>query len=491
MSAGGHGAFLAVLLLPATLAARTADPVRKLNASVEGLVRAVEAKGSAKVGIEIRSLDRSETLVQRRSDRLFAAASNTKLLVTATALAMLGRDAAFETRFLAAGPVESGTLRGPLLVRGGGDPCLSSRFHPPDAAAAFEPVVAALEREGIRRIEQGLLLDARAFDAQTVAPGWPRDQLAKDYCAPVAALNLNEGCVEISVSAGAAGAPARVRVLPGGSPFRLVPSVTTVPGRPKTIVDASFADGTTLRVRGTIGAQAPPYAFRLSVPDPVSFFGNVLAGALRARGIEVLGEIRALAPGEDPPAGGREVASLRSPLYPALVAINKASVNVCAEHVLKSLGASFENDGSWEGGIRAVRKFLEREGIGTDGFAMADGSGLSRDNRFSPALLVSLLERMWKSPEREDFFLTLPKPGEPGTTLGSRGRTAAVRDAVRAKTGWIAGASALSGYVRTVDDEALAFSILVNDAARTPNHVFKTMQDEIVRLLAGFSRDEE
>ena len=51
---------------------------------------------------------------------------------------------------------------------------------------------------------------------------------------------------------------------------------------------------------------------------------------------------------------------------------------------------------------------------------MADGSGMSRDNRASANAFIQLLLYMWKSPWREDFVSSLPYSGDPDSKFGHR-----------------------------------------------------------------------
>ena len=475
-------------LLGSLLLRAPSDPPRALAAAVEERVSPVEANG-ASVGIEVRSLDRGETLVSRRARILFSAASNTKIVTTAAAPTLLPPDFHFETPFSIRGDVKGGALHGDLLVSGGGDPCLSGRFFEGGASRAFAPVAKALKEAGIDRIEGDVVLDDRLFDGERVHPGWPRDQLSAAYCAKVSALPLNEGCVVATVTPGRPGEAASIEISPLGCSFAMEGKVATVPGRGKTVVDLSFPGPDRLRIRGEIAASSAPYKAEASVPDPLAFFGAVLASALRSGGVELAGPVRPVREGEEPLEGARVLHVIRSPLLPAVVVIDKQSENFSAEHLMKLLGARFGGEGSWTGGVRAVRGFLGSSGIPAEGFEMEDGSGLSRGNRFSPAFLVAVLESMWKGPRRDDFFRSLPSAGEPGTTLDDRLREEPYRRSVRAKTGYILRVSALSGYARTRAGETLAFSILVNDRERTANRVFKAMQDDVVRLLVDYSRN--
>ena len=80
----------------------------------------------------------------------------------------------------------------------------------------------------------------------------------------------------------------------------------------------------------------------------------------------------------------------------------------------------------------------------------------------------------------------LPVAGRTGT-LRSRFRGTDLVDRVRAKTGWIRGASSLSGVVTCADGERRWFSILMNyDRSRGGlNKDLKKLQEQIVAAAAG------
>ncbi|MGH7149183.1 MAG: D-alanyl-D-alanine carboxypeptidase/D-alanyl-D-alanine endopeptidase, partial [Planctomycetota bacterium] len=316
---------------------------------------------------------------------------------------------------------------------------------------------------------------------------WPRDQLNQAYAAPVCALALNEGCVEARVSPGRPGGQATLALLPGGAPYAVEGRIGTAAGKGRTLVHLAFSDGA-LRVRGEISAGSRPYTAKVPVPDPPRFFGAVLREALRGAGIEVGGAVREALDAEADSKEWGPLVTMRSPLLPLVAVVNKKSDNFGAEHLLKTLGARLEGEGSFAGGVRAARGFLASRGVPLEGFSMEDGSGLSRNDRFSPSFVGALLEAMWRGERRQEFLGTLASPGEEGTTLERRLREEGLPGRVRAKTGYLAGVRALSGYARTRGGENLAFSILVNEEGRGGNELARELPDDLVRLLAAFSR---
>jgi len=130
------------------------------------------------------------------------------------------------------------------------------------------------------------------------------------------------------------------------------------------------------------------------------------------------------------------------------------------ETFVKALGVRDAGVGSWSAGIAAVREELERLGIDVAGLSIADGSGLSYQNRVTPRTLVSALRVAKDSFEfGPEFVGALPIAASDGTL---EKRTASAAGRVRAKTGLLTRITSLSGYAKSADGEPLVFSVMVN-----------------------------
>jgi D-alanyl-D-alanine carboxypeptidase/D-alanyl-D-alanine-endopeptidase (penicillin-binding protein 4) len=100
-------------------------------------------------------------------------------------------------------------------------------------------------------------------------------------------------------------------------------------------------------------------------------------------------------------------------------------------------------------------------GVDPNGYRLADGSGLSRNNVATPRALVTILKVMNDSPQRDIFYASLPVAGVSGT-LQNRMRQTPAQGMVLAKTGTLSGVRALSGYMNHPDYGLLVFSIIAN-----------------------------
>jgi D-alanyl-D-alanine carboxypeptidase/D-alanyl-D-alanine-endopeptidase (penicillin-binding protein 4) len=219
------------------------------------------------------------------------------------------------------------------------------------------------------------------------------------------------------------------------------------------------------------------------VRRPPSYFGAVFLHTLTRAGISVE---KGFKEAEKTPSYERGelnlLGELESSLTEIINVINKKSHNHCADQLFKLSGWKVTGKGTFlSGEVAAKRMFTGLVGNGVDPITMADGSGLSRNNRFSAHHLVSLLSAIYGSSFRDTFIRSLPISGKDGS-LKRRMKEEPYVSRVRAKTGWIRSASALSGYAQSLSGEVFAFSVLFNDY-KGNNSVMKSLQDRICRIL--------
>ncbi|MCY3003399.1 MAG: D-alanyl-D-alanine carboxypeptidase/D-alanyl-D-alanine-endopeptidase [Planctomycetota bacterium] len=439
-------------------------------------------QGNTAVALHVREVGAgSASDIALGSERLMRPASNLKLVTTAAALALLGPDWQFRTRFDATGPIEAGVLRGDLVVRAGGDPLYDPTSNG-DVEHLLAPVISELAGLGITVIAGDIVLDEGEFQRPAPAPQWPEaGQHWAEYCALAGGFSANRGCLTAIVSPSGVGTPARVEVFPREHGLPLNVGVRT---EAKGGVDVQCgARPTGVIVRGSIARGSAPFVASFSHPDPVELFGYAFSGALARRGIVVQGRFRR----ERNVRAASTLAELRTPLENVLGPINADSTNAVADQLFLATAQAVIGQGTRAAGAQATRLALERLGVPREGFEQVDGSGLSRANRITAQQVVALIEKVLTQDRRSArlYLDSLAVAGERGTLDDRMGKTVA-RGRVRAKTGFIDGTSALSGVAEALDGRRFVFSILVNypDSGGLNKSVWKPMQDELcVRLV--------
>lgn len=435
-------------------------------------------------GVVIQSLADGSVWYERNADLLFLPASNQKLLTSAAVLNALGPDWRYETRVVRAGPIDDGgTLHGNLYVIGAGDPTLEAKD--------LDEVVASVKVTGIRRIAGRVMGDDHRFDAVRYGDGWSWDDMAYYYSAPISALNLDENVVHLQIDPGKrAGDPVRVAVTPTERYAKLVVRAHTGEKGEKSALTVGRELGqNVITVDGVLAIDAKPEDHKpvpVTIEEPTRFAAFVLRERLEKAGIEVTGDEGV---GIAPSADTVEVARHQSPpMSEILRRLNKPSDNFYAECLLKTLGAEKGTTGigSVATGRAAAMEWFKTIGFDAGEIAMADGSGLSRQDFISPRNFAALLKAMYNHPYKQVYMDSLPVAGVDGTLRNRMKGTAAEKNCI-AKSGYVSNVSSLSGYVTTKDGEPLLFVMLMNNH-QARNAVPMGVQDKIVEMLAAYEK---
>jgi len=440
---------------------------------------------NAEIGVEIRSIRDGAVIFSQGSRTPLIIASNNKVITTASALYNLGDEYKLETCLYAIGQVENKVLKGSLVVKGAGDPSLSKIFNEANPLKPLEDIAKALLNAGITRVEGALVIDDTVFDREFLPTGWPQDQLNCSYCAPVSGVSLMDNLVWLSITpANRIGVNAALSIFPVGAPFQIIGKISTTRKGSRNVININRpAVDNTIRVNGGSPLGAGNSKFSVTVRNPPDYFGAVFLKVLSRAGVHVeKGYTLAVKPPDYKGENSTKIGSFSSNLVDIVNVINKSSHNHCADQIFKHTGWKMTGKGTFITGEAASRKMFSGLGLNDiDGFKMADGSGLSRNNRFSAHTIASLLTAIYNSSIRDSFIRSLPISGMDGS-LKKRLTKEPYKSMVRAKTGWISEVSALSGYARAKSGKVYSFSILFN-GYKGNNSVMKSIQDEICRVI--------
>jgi len=213
--------------------------------------------------------------------------------------------------------------------------------------------------------------------------------------------------------------------------------------------------------------------------DPSLRTAQLLGDALVARGIAVTAVASGRAPG-----GAVEVGAVEgAPMFDVVSYMLTYSENTIAEDLARVVALDAGKPGTTAEATRAVLAADAAFGLDTSGIVMADGSGLDRASRISAKTLTDLLVLLAADPKAGDILRDLPVANLSGT-LASRFAGTEGAGTVRAKTGTLNGASALSGTVVTDDGSWLGFSVILNGIPINATPALAAM-DQFVASLAS------
>ncbi len=462
--------------------------------------------GNSHLGLLIVEPLSGDTLYSHNAGKLFMPASNMKLLTSSTSLVQLGANYRFTTSFLSSASVVDGVLRGDLVIAGHGDPSVSDAMQGGDAMKPLRAAAESLSAHGIREIAGSIVKGGNAFPDTTIGE-WDWTNLETTSGAAIDELMFNEGFARVTVYGGdKPGDSVRVVTGPSRTAPRVVAEFVTVdpatmpapaarPGAPAGAAGrfggsrSGMVRGTTdmrgavpvVRLRGWVAPKDSVKA-QLTIRDPASAWLQAFVEALSDKGITVRGTIV-----RTPDAaldGLKPIFSLTSaPLSDVLARFLKPSQNQIGELLLHTLGLEKAGVGSADSGRRVVERQMLAFGADSNGFAVRDGSGLSRHDYVTPETFVKILDAMRKRDDFKIFYDALPIGGVDGT-IGSRMKNTPAQGNVHAKTGTVDRSHSLTGYVTTADGKMLLFSFQHNNYT-TANQQVERVQDWIAAQLAG------
>jgi len=459
-------AFAAALLLaPALACAQLPAPVR------DALARAGVPETA--VGVVVEPVAGGKRLVAHNAARPLNPASAIKLVTTFAGLDLLGPAYTFKTDVLVTGEVAGGVLAGDLVLRGGGDPKLTYE--------RLWQLVHQLRARGLREIRGDVILDRSYFAAAPHDPASFDGEARRAYNVGPDALLINFKAIDFRFVPDAAG----VRVV--GEPD--FPNVE-IASRVKLVQEPcnNWRKGlkheieemgllATVVISGTYPADCGEKAWPLSVFDADRYAEAALRWIWSEAGGRLTGKVRA----GKTPAGAMLFHRFESEPLAALVRdINKYSNNVMARQLFLTLSAEKTGvPGEGRASAQVVRDWLAAKGIAAPGFAMENGSGLSRTDRISAESLAAVLRAAWSSAVMPELVSSLSLFAVDGTFKSRNGSFAGQ---AHLKGGTLTGVQSVAGVVLDAKGERWVVVMIANhDNANRAQGALDALVDWVYR----------
>jgi len=290
--------------------------------------------------------EKGNELIARNADKPFVPASVTKIVTAWLALAVLGGDYRFQTRFY----LDKNRV---LYVRGGGDPFLVSE----ELALLAPPLVAAIGKAPLT----GIVLDASYYPADLRVPGIEATNESYDASNSALAVNFNT-----------------IYAVRKGNSVRSAEKQTPITPLAVSQFRARGPHG-----RGRISlAQNPKVSLK--------YAGELIAAFIEQAGGSVKGKITAGAV----PAGLEPVYvhSQSRPLTQILRELLIASNNYIANQIFLEIGAHrLGPPVSLKKSLKVAHDMLAEYKL-ADQIHLEEGSGISRGNHFTARGLAQVLK---------------------------------------------------------------------------------------------------
>lgn len=425
-----------------------------LIARLSPLVRAAAQFSEGTVAVLVTD-EHGREVVGSDADSPVMPASTQKLLTAAAVLVTLGPEGRLRTHLETTAPIgPDGILEGDIVVVGAGDPTLVTDeyarwIYPARPRTPLEDFADALVEAGVRVITGDVVADVGGFAGDARAEGW-QDNYFHDLDA-----RYTSG---LTVDAG----------------------LETLVTLPETEAEADESeDGGEPDERQPV-PPVPDVRVQL-VADPALHTVRELVRVLDQRGVIIEGEPRV---GEPTASRVGRLATVESPpMHEVLRFAVQRSDNHLSDQLFLVVGRLRTGEGSWQRGERGLRQVLDHLGVDHTGARFADGSGLSRDNRVTPRLLVEVDRAMLAGRHAGTWRSLMAVMGESGT-LSERMRGTVAVGRFMGKTGTLRDVTALSGAVVDDDEPRFHLAVLANDPGGG-RWAARVLMDELILALVA------
>jgi D-alanyl-D-alanine carboxypeptidase/D-alanyl-D-alanine-endopeptidase (penicillin-binding protein 4) len=380
---------------------------------------------STAYGILVYNPLTGDTIFSVNHTRSVIPASNTKLFTTAVALNIMGGDYILATKILSdSNSIINNVLNGNIYIKGFGNSIFTSED--------MDSLVSEIVKSGLKEITGNVVGDDTFFDKVYTRDNWIRDEIANVKLPPISALVIDRN--------------------------------TTLVKRKKRGRWRVYSD---------------------YINNPPQYAAEILKNKFIDAGINVTGNaITGVTP-----ANADVLAESTVMLNDLIKSINKRSDNFQAECLFKTIGAvaSGEQGNSFYS-TQAILTFIEDNAIYSEGTAVVDGSGISRNDQITVGAIVGLLEKIYFDLKNfPAFYNSLSIAGTDGT-LEDRMNNKKEPINFRGKTGTLNGVSSLSGYLTTKNGDDLIVSIIFEFKKGGAN-TYRNTQDRIIEILNEWNEE--
>lgn len=385
-----------------------------------------------------------------------ATASTLKVITSATAFSLLGKDFRYQTTLAYSGNIApDGVLHGDLVIVGGGDPTLGSwRYAETKEHQILNQWLKAIREAGIKSIAGKVVGDDSLWGSSSLPEGWIWQDIGNYYGASPSALSWRENQFDLHLRPGnGTGRPvALLRAVPEMPYINIINELKTGPAGSGDNAYAFLPPLANIAyLRGTWGAGISKKGISAALPDPAFDAAYRLQDTLKRLGISSTEEPttarRLIAEKKNQPTITAKLATLSSPALSEIIYwFNKKSINLYGEHLIRTLAWKANKDATTRNGVKEELNFWAAKGIDKNALNIVDGSGLSPGTRVTPAAMANILFQVQKETWYPDFLKSLP-----------------INNGMQLKSGSISDVQAYAGYYTAANGKKYVIVININN----------------------------
>ena len=437
-----------LLFLFGTLSVFSQPPGSQLNAAYTKFISDPAFK-HASISLYVINNTKDKIIVDQNSQIGLAPASSLKVVTSAAAYALLGRNFKYNTTLSYNGKIENGILNGDIIITGSGDPTLGSwRYISSNEKNVVAEFMKAISQQGINEITGNVLVNESLWTGEITPNGWIWQDIGNYYGAGARTLNWRENQYDLLLKSGnelnsAVEISGTIPEFVAGLNLKPVASAAAKGSGDNAYIYRPLNESYGF-IRGTIPSGEKSFKISGAMPNGAEQLAITLEAALKKstpQNIE-----------KGYPAGKKGTAGtiFHTHSSPSLDSISywflNKSINLYGESLLKTMGFQEAQSGETSSGVTVVKNFWKKMGIESDALNVQDGSGLSPGNRVTTASLVQVLQYA----KKQDWFTSYLE-GFP------------VINGLKMKSGTINGALSYTGFIKSKSGEEYTFAFIINN----------------------------
>ena len=178
------------------------SPEDQLDKAWQNLISNPNFK-NASISLLVKNVADGSEIFSRNEDMGLASASTLKVITSATAFELLGKDFNYKTRIACKGTISNGVLYGDLIIKGSGDPTFGTwRYSQTKEQEIINFILKKLQQAGIQTINGHVLIDERIMDGEVIPDGWIWQDIGNYYGAGARAFNWRENQYDLFLKSG-------------------------------------------------------------------------------------------------------------------------------------------------------------------------------------------------------------------------------------------------------------------------------------------------
>ncbi|WP_187263530.1 D-alanyl-D-alanine carboxypeptidase/D-alanyl-D-alanine endopeptidase [Pontibacter beigongshangensis] len=385
-------------------------------------------------------------------------ASTLKVITSATAYDLLGKNFRYETTFA----IRKGKEIPSLLIMPSGDPTFGSwRWASTKEEKVLAGLAAALQRTGINSFGEVVVAND-GWNEETIPDGWIWQDIGNYYGAGATKLNWHENQFDVVLRSGnQVGDPvAIVKTIPGLHGYALQSELRAAGAGTgdKAFIYFPLEAGTAT-IRGTIPVSQQNFKISGALPVPSRQFVGTLSGRLQLLGVHIPASPILQLNKSMTPANTTTLHKVVSPPLDSLIYwFNRRSINLYGEALVKTMAYKTTGSAATESGLELIRQHWKQRGIPESELNLADGSGLSPLNRITAHAQVRVLQYARQQAWYKGFYDSLP-----------------LLNGLKMKSGTLRDAKGFCGYHRSKAGKEYIFAFLVNNYNGSPAAITQKM----------------